>query len=111
VRDAIARLLPDDRFPTVRQVGGWWPRSNSVEIDLVGTDARPGKEVGFVGSIKWHRRKPLTRGEVSELAHAAAVVPGVGAGTPLVAVCPAGAEPDSRLLRVWTADDLLSAWI
>ena len=26
VRDALERLLPDDRFPGVRHVGGWWNR-------------------------------------------------------------------------------------
>ena len=41
VRDALERLLPDTCWPEVRAVGGWWPRTNVPEIDLVGANARP----------------------------------------------------------------------
>ncbi len=110
VRDALMRLLPDDRWPEVRQVGGWWPRSNTPEIDLVGADRRPATEISFVGTIKWRAGSPLTQREIGQLGHDATHVPGVGAGTPLVAVCPAGADPTDRLHHMWTADDLLQAW-
>jgi len=92
VRDALMRLLPDDRWPEVRLVGGWWPRSNTPEVDLVGADRRPATEISFVGTITWRTAAPLTQREISQLAHDATYVPGVGAGTPLVAVCPAGAD-------------------
>jgi hypothetical protein len=110
VRSALMRLLPDERWPEVRQVGGWWPRSNTPEIDLVGADRRPATQIAFVGTIRWRTVTPLTQREISQLAHDATYVPGVGAGTPLAAVCPAGAESTDRLSHVWTADDLLQAW-
>ncbi|MBI4944102.1 MAG: ATP-binding protein [Actinobacteria bacterium] len=110
VREALERLLPDEAWPQVRRVGGWWPRSNTPEIDLVGADARPAGAVGFVGLVKWRSEGPVSAAEVGHLATTATAVPGVGAGTPLVAVCPAGSVPGTALARTWTADDLLAAW-
>ena len=109
VREALIRLLGETPWADVREVGGWWPRSNTPEIDLVGADRRPARTVSFVGTVKWHD-DPVDAREIDALAHDAAAVPGVGVGTPLVAVCPGGAVPDSRLATVWTADDLVDAW-
>jgi uncharacterized protein len=54
VRDALARLLPDDKLPVAAAVGGYWTRTNDVEIDIVGADREPvAKRLLFVGSIKW----------------------------------------------------------
>lgn len=108
VREALARLLGETRWAGVREVGGWWPRTNVPEIDLVGADRRPAREVAFVGTIKW-RSAPLTPHDVDQLAAAALSVPGVGVGTPLVGVCPGGGS-DPRLAHVWDAGDLLTAW-
>jgi len=110
VRDALERLLPDPRWPEVRAVGGWWPRSNVPEIDLVGANARPANQYAFVGTIKWRPQSKVTRAELTKLATDATKIPDLGSTTPLVAVCPAGAVADDRLARVWTADDLLQAW-
>ncbi len=110
VRDALERLLPDERWPEVRAVGGWWPRSNVPEIDLVGANARPADQYAFVGTIKWRPDRKVTRAELTELAKDATKIPGLGSSTPLVAVCPAGAVADDRLAHVWTADHLLQAW-
>ena len=106
VRDALARLLADDAASVV---GGWWPRSGSPAVDLVVADARPAGRVGAVGRVAWRTDRPLGPDDVDALARDAVAVPGVGAGTPLAGVCPAGAE-DPRLARVWTAEDLLAAW-
>ncbi|MFC0712598.1 ATP-binding protein [Cellulomonas biazotea] len=105
VRQALGRLLPDDRWPVTR-VGGWWPRSNVPEVDLVGMTGDHG--VGFVGTVKW-RTAPLTTTDVDALARDALAVPGVQVGTPLVGVCPGGTAADG-LATVWDADDLLRAW-
>ncbi|MDR0482972.1 MAG: DUF234 domain-containing protein, partial [Cellulomonadaceae bacterium] len=110
VRDALMRILPSDEWPDARHVGGWWPRSNNPEIDLVGVDTVPGNRVGLVGTIKWRRRGPVTTSEVTVAGTSALAVPGVMPSTPLVAVCPAGAVADQRLTATWTADDLLEAW-
>ena len=107
VRDALWRLLPDDGFPTAERIGGWWPRTNTPEIDLVAGTGMPATELAFIGSIKW-RSGPMTAADVDALAAAAPAVPGYRAGVPLVTVCPGGAD-DARLARAWTADDLLAA--
>lgn len=41
IREALARLLPDDRLPAAPAVGGYWTRTNDVEIDIVGADRAP----------------------------------------------------------------------
>ncbi|MBF0688662.1 MAG: ATP-binding protein [Cellulomonas sp.] len=110
VRDAVSRTLLDSQWPQVTDVGGWWPRTNTPEIDLVGTDGRPARHVAFVGTTKWRTTRPVTRAEVVRLATDAQVVPGVDPGTPLVAVCPAGVEKDAPVAASWTADDLLATW-
>ena len=111
VRGALERLLPDARWPDVAAVGGWWPRSNTPEIDLVGADRSVSAGViSFVGTIKWRGASAVSAGEVAALAASAAVIPGVGLGTELVAVCPAGAGQADGLSQVWDAADLLSAW-
>lgn len=110
VRAALERLLPNDAWPQARRVGGWWPRNNNPEIDLVGADRQPAKSIAFVGTIKWRADKPLDGHEISRLAADATRVPGVGAKTPLVGVCPSGVRDGVDLSSVWTADDLLAAW-
>ncbi len=106
VRDALSRLLPDDAWPHVDQVGGWWPRTNVPEIDVVG--ASWDRTVQLVGTIKW-RATPLTTGDLATLSADATSVPGVGVGTPLVGVCPAGSDAPG-FSTVWDAADLLDAW-
>lgn len=108
VREALARLLPDERWPAAREIGGWWPRTNHPEIDLVAADKRPAKQIAFVGTIKWRRNRPIRPEEMNALAADATAVPGATPKTALVAVCPAGggAEADAA----WTADDLMKAW-
>jgi uncharacterized protein len=110
VRASLERLLPDAQWPKVRRVGGWWPRNNTPEVDLVGVDTSPASAVSFVGTIKWHKQGLVTKAEVDSLAADATSVPGVTVATPLVAVCPAGKVRDRRVAQSWTAKDLLNAW-
>lgn len=109
VRDSVQRLHHDE-WPDVRHVGGWWPRTNNPEIDLVATDTRPAKEISFVGTIKWRDNKPLSRHDSDQLRREAASVPGFTESTALVGVCPAGGSVDLGLAAIWSADDLLAAW-
>ncbi|MEV0729513.1 DUF234 domain-containing protein [Polymorphospora sp. NPDC050346] len=54
IRDALARILPDGQLPVAGTIGGYWTRTNDVEIDIVGADRGPvARELLFVGSIKW----------------------------------------------------------
>lgn len=110
VRDAVSRLLLDTEWAHVTDVGSWWPRTNSPEINLVGARGRPADEIAFVGTVKWRTTRPVGRGDVATLTADALSIPGVDAATPLVAVCPAGVEADLGLAAAWDADDLLAAW-
>lgn len=110
VRDALERLLPDTKWPDVKHVGGWWPRNNTPELDLVGADRRPATRVSFVGTIKWRQTGGVTASEIDALAKHASSVPGVTVGTSLVAVCPSVRVRDKRISQSWTASELLSAW-
>lgn len=109
VRASLWRLLVDTPWAHVSAIGGWWPRTNNPEIDLVGADHRPARELAFVGTIKW-RRAPVTSADVRKLAADAASIPGHQPDTPLVAVCPGGAADGAGLERAWSATDLLDAW-
>jgi len=54
VREALARLLPAQGIQAAPVVGGYWTRSNDVEIDIVGADRGPvAKKLLFLGSVKW----------------------------------------------------------
>lgn len=39
--DALARMLPDENLPAAPVIGGYWTRTNDIEIDIVGADRRP----------------------------------------------------------------------
>src|SRR5690606_18321412 len=109
VRESLARLLPDDRWPQVREVGGWWPRTNNPEVDLVGTDRSPAREIGFVGSIKWHEHGSFDRRALASLARDALAVPGADEDTPLVAVSRSGFTVDG-LTATYGPERLMEAW-
>src|SRR2546423_7039014 len=68
VREALARLLPDEQLPAAPVVGGYWTRTNEVEIDLVGADRSPvASALAFVGSIKWHEQAVFDRHDEAAL--------------------------------------------
>jgi len=109
IREALNRLLPDDDWLNIREVGGWWPRTNIPEIDIVGADGRPAHNISFVGTIKWRERAAITDHDVAALAKAAVSVPGVTPLTPLVGIS-AHKSTAKGLTQSWSADDLLAAW-
>ncbi|MGQ0464688.1 MAG: ATP-binding protein [Sporichthyaceae bacterium] len=108
VRDALARLLPDESLPAPGVVGGYWTRSNDVEIDIVGADRGPvAKRLLFLGSIKWQERSPFDERDLAALArHRAAVT---GDPVPLIAVSRSGVRC-TGLQATYGPADLLSAW-
>jgi uncharacterized protein len=109
VRESLARLLPDEAWPRVREVGGWWPRTNNPEVDLVGADRSPAREIGFVGSVTWHERAPFDRRALTALARDAVAVPGADEETPLIAVSRSGFTVDG-LASSYGPEDLMEAW-
>jgi len=111
VRDAIERTLPEARFGAARHVGGWWNRTSSVEVDLVGGDVRPqASEIAFVGSIKWRDEQPFGRADAATLATQRAAVPGADADTLLLGVSRSGFDTDAALDLRLTPEDLLGAY-
>lgn len=111
VRQAIEQALPGRRLGRTRHVGAFWNRTSTVEVDLVGGDARPqAKRVSFVGSIKWRDEQPFRRADAAKLATQRAMVPGTDGDTLLVGVSRSGFEQDANLDVRLAAEDLLASW-
>jgi len=112
VRESLERALPDpERFGDARYVGGYWNRTGSVEVDLVGGDASPvAKRIAFVGSIKWRERRPFSRADGFELAKVREQIPGTGSATRLVGVCSQGFDDDAPLDLKLGPENLIEAW-
>jgi AAA+ ATPase superfamily predicted ATPase len=111
VRASLSRLLPNDMWPGVGEVGGWWNRANNPEVDLVGADREPvATSVLFLGLIKWRDDARFGARDVAQLAKAAGLVPGTLADTPLVGVSRAGFDEQLPLAAGWTPEDIVGAW-
>jgi AAA+ ATPase superfamily predicted ATPase len=111
VRQALMRLLPDDRFPQTEVVGGWWNRQNNPEIDLVGADREPvARSIQFLGSIKWLENQPFDSHDYGAQVRDMLAVPGADTETPLVAVSRGGVTDGLPLAAWWEPEDLLGAW-
>lgn len=110
VREALRRMPPETTVAGTSVVGGYWTRSNDVEVDLVGADRAPvAGRVTFVGSVKWQQRRPFGDRDLAALVVARDRVPGADRTTPLVAVSRAhGPAPGPAL--TYRPEDLLAAW-
>ncbi|HEX5543334.1 MAG TPA: ATP-binding protein [Micromonospora sp.] len=108
LRESLARLLPDDKLPVAAAIGGYWTRSNDVEIDIVGADRAPvAKQLLFFGSIKWLEKSPFDRHDLAALNwHRAAVT---DQPVPLIALSRSGVECEG-LDAAYGPADLLAAW-
>lgn len=108
VREALARLLPDANLPAAPAIGGYWTRTNDVEIDIVGADRAPiAKELLFVGSVKWWENSPFDRHDLAALhRHRAALTP---EPVPVIAVSRSGIDC-AGLDAAYGPAELLAAW-
>ncbi|WP_405568805.1 AAA family ATPase [Streptomyces phaeochromogenes] len=108
VREALARLLPDANLPAAPAIGGYWTRTNDVEIDVVGADRAPiAKELLFVGSVKWLENSPFDRHDLAALhRHRAALTP---APVPVIALSRSGTDC-AGLDAAYGPAELLAAW-
>lgn len=108
VRESLARVLPYGELPAAPAVGGYWTRSNDVEIDLVGADRQPvARRLLFLGSIKWLESAPFDARDLAALhKHRAALTDDP---VPLVAVSRNGVTC-SGLQATLGPEDLLEAW-
>lgn len=104
VREAMRRLADSPA------VGGYWTRTNDVEVDLVGADRYPvASRVDFVGSIKWHDERGFDNHDLTGLLRGRDRVPGADDDTPLIAVSRAGIDVDG-LAAGYGPADLIDAW-
>jgi AAA+ ATPase superfamily predicted ATPase len=108
IRAALARLLPDSQLPFAEVIGGYWTRSNQVEIDVVGADRSPvASRLLFVGSVKWQDNSRFDRHDGAALMRQRAQL--TDDPIPVVAVSRNGfdrAMVDAR----YGPDDLIRAW-
>jgi AAA+ ATPase superfamily predicted ATPase len=107
VREAMMRLEPISEVHAP-MVGGYWTRTNDVEIDIVGADRVPATKLTLIGSIKWRDSQPFGGGDLAELLSSAARIPGYENGVPTVGVSRTGfsASPDIAL----GPEEIMGAW-
>lgn len=111
IHEALTRLLPLDGVPEAGVVGGYWTRSNTPEVDIVGADQGPvAKSVAFTGTIKWLDTGVLDRRDVAQLIADTPKVPGARESTPRIAISRNGSEPGLDVAAVLGPDDLITAW-
>ncbi|MDR0481971.1 MAG: AAA family ATPase [Cellulomonadaceae bacterium] len=105
IRDLLWRSR--DLVHPVGAVGGWWNRTNSVEVDIVGADRAPvASTVSFIGSIKWRERAPFGVADLAALDAARSVIPGASHAT-LVAISRTGSEITAPELITISPDQLV----
>jgi AAA+ ATPase superfamily predicted ATPase len=110
VRESLARMVgTDHRLGAAAQIGGWWNRTNSVEVDLVGADHHTvPKAIDFVGSIKWREKAAFDRRDTDALVEHRRHVEGA-AQARLLGVSRAGFR-DAGLDVELGPDDIVAGW-
>lgn len=109
VRESLARLGPEQLGGAGGVVGGYWTRSNDVEVDLVVADRAPvAEEVTAVGSVKWLEREPFGARDLASLLRHRDRVPGASVDTPLLVVSRSGCDVSG--VTAIGPEQLLDAW-
>jgi uncharacterized protein len=110
IRASVERLVLDDPdLGGTGVIGGYWTRSTTVEVDLVGVDRWPNaRKVTLAGSVKWREQSPFGRRDLADLIEQRNHVPG-GADAALVGVSRSGFAVDG-LDRAYAPADLVAAW-
>lgn len=110
VRDALSRLSPVTGLPPAPVVGGYWTRSHTPEVDVVGADRGPiASQLAYVGSIKWRDRSPLDRSDAERLRRDAELIPGGGPHITTLGVSLSGVTGNVDVAL--GPGDLLEAWV
>ena len=108
IREALARVLPLHGIPSAPAIGGYWTRSNDVEIDVVGADRAPiAKQLLFLGSAKWFVNAPFDSHDLTKLQYQRSRV--TDEPVPLIAIIRSGRSL-RQLDATFRAEDLLKAW-
>jgi AAA+ ATPase superfamily predicted ATPase len=109
VRESLRRWPPAAVADRTGTVGGYWTRTNDVEVDLVGADRGPvARAITFVGSIKWQERRPFDAHDLARLINHRTGVPGTDDDTPLIVVSRSGSNVES--VTSIGADEIVAAW-
>jgi len=109
VREALARLLPAQGIPAVPVIGGYWTRSNDVEIDIVGADRAPvARQLLFLGSVKWLETGQFDEHDLVALQRHRDRV--TADPVPLIAVSRSGVST-THADAAFTPADLMQAWV
>ena len=109
IRESLARLLSDGLLPAAPAIGGYWTRSNDVEIDLVGADRQPvARQLLFLGSVKGLENSVFDSHDLAApQKHRAAIT---DEPVPLVAASRSGVGC-SGLQAAYGPEELLSVWL
>ena len=87
IRNLLLEKSLDGLIPMSAEIGSWWNRTGTVEVDLVGADRKtPAHQISFIGSIKWRESQDFNQHDLLALIKARASVPGANDDTPLFAV-------------------------
>ncbi|HEX3781860.1 MAG TPA: ATP-binding protein [Pseudonocardiaceae bacterium] len=108
IREALARLLPDDKLPAAPAIGAYWTRGNDIEIDIVGADRGPiARRLLFVGSITWLEWSVFDNHDLAALLHHRSAL--TDELLPVLAVSRNGISC-TGLDASYGPDDLVNAW-
>lgn len=108
VREALARLLPDEHLPAAPVVGGYWTRTNQIEVDIVGADRKPvASGLLFIGSVKWLDNAPFDRHDEAQLMRHRAEL--TDEPIPLAAVSRSGFDR-LAIHACYGPEELIKAW-
>ena len=110
IRASVEKLVAGDAdLSATGAVGGYWTRSMTVEVDLVGVDRWPSAgKVTLTGSVKWRDQAPFDRRDLENLIKQRSSVPGA-ADAALVGVSRTGFATEG-LDRTYGPADLVQAW-
>lgn len=108
LRESLMRLLPSHGIPSAPAIGGFWTRSNDVEVDVVGADREPiAKKLLFLGSIKWQESALFDAHDLVALQRHRDRM--TAQPIPLVAVSRSGCSAE-HVDAVFGPDELLQPW-
>jgi AAA+ ATPase superfamily predicted ATPase len=109
IREALSRLSPVHGLPPAPVVGGFWTRSHTPEVDIVGADRGPiATTLAYVGSIKWRENSPLDQADANTLRRDAREIPGADPDILTIGVSLAGVTGDVDVAL--GPEELLEAW-
>jgi uncharacterized protein len=107
-RESLARLLPAPGIPAAPAIGGYWTRSNDVEIDIVGADREPvARQLLFLGSVKWLEAGRFDDHDLVALQRHRDRI--TSDPVPLIAVSRSGVST-THIDAAFTPADLIEAW-